>query len=155
KHFGAAATRDVRLSAVEPADPVAVGGTWKPDIDKAAATLGSPVEVDREKSTAVGTLEKVEGDLATSSVKLEIATKAFPTPGGPMPWTDGGTLSITMRIVHRTDGSPVDSRVERKGGLKGVADAGGAIVALEFTGDTTETTKAGGTIPEVKEGGAK
>lgn len=155
KKYGDTVDKDAKdkgEKALRPTTPVAVGGSWTPDVSALTKDLGMPIDTD--KVTAKCTLQKIESrdGVELAWVKFEAA---FPVQGFPgmegmqVTWTSGGTMNFNL-----TGTMPTSARIapgEKSGGfsLKGEADMQGALISLDISEDSKETFTLGGTIPDL------
>ena len=86
--------------------------------------------------------------LPASFKQFELQTKVLPTPQGPLPWADGGKLTLKRRVVMRADGTAAASETKTDfeiGGTAKTPDGGG--LTYKNTAQNTVTTVVGGEIP--------
>jgi hypothetical protein len=146
---------DARVDAFFPA-PVAVGGTWKPDLAWVTGpkALGKRMTLDAEKATGTGSLESVEKDVASFVLVVEAPIRAAAGPQGTIQVTKG-TAKLTLKGKSNlasalNDGS--SHRVEQSIDLEFPVPGGTfpGVVHKVITATRESTYAAGGDVSDPK-----
>ncbi|MCI0341477.1 MAG: hypothetical protein L0216_10085 [Planctomycetales bacterium] len=159
--FGETKTREEdEEAALAPKAPVAVGESWKPDLDLFLKGDLADMPVDRASATATRTLKAVDlvGGQTVARVRLEMSLPltGFPgaPPGAPVKWIRRGNMKFVgeesfplgarLRSLRRTMEITLDAE----------ADVEGARVRITTKTKETNEDTLGGEIPaELAAGG--
>jgi hypothetical protein len=148
-------THDV-FAAHDATDPVAIGGTWTPDIAAylSAIQYMAPLKCNAEKSVGSFTLKGIEtnGDVEFAIVEGEhsIALMEFEQEGVPMAFGDGSTIASSQTTVVANSGRLRPFETKTRNVLEGTLNMGQAV-SVKSEGEDTESMKIGGEIPSVRE----
>jgi hypothetical protein len=89
-------------AALLPKEPVADGGTWKPDPEALAAALLPGVTIDPDASTCEGKLT-LESGTHRGAVKVVTKLKLKSVPGTNDAWSEGGVLTFVSEGTGSLD----------------------------------------------------
>jgi hypothetical protein len=139
---------EVARRAMLPKTPIAVGGTWEADVGPLADAVSENLPVDRSKAKMTGALDAVEGGVARITLQGSLPLTGLPTPGGTLPFTEGGEFKLVVTASQPLEGRVAGSTSKGEQSLQGVADAGGAAVTLDVRVEQEEVQTMGGEVPE-------
>jgi hypothetical protein len=144
------AVREDKMSVLYPAKPVAVGESWDVDPAKIAAALGDDLTVVPAKSTAKVSLVAVEDGLAKLKMEINLQTANLPTPAGPMEWSEGGAMVISLTTSRAIEAGKHTSDGEGTITFQGKGNMQGADVSMDIKSENSMHVTEGGEIPERK-----
>ncbi|MCI0341481.1 MAG: hypothetical protein L0216_10105 [Planctomycetales bacterium] len=155
KNLGAqSGDEEAKEAALRPKAPIAVGETWKPDIEP---LLQDPemaaIPMDKSKATATGKLEAVEkvGANTVGRIRFDISIPISGFPGMPegmeIKWTKAAVLKLSGTGTVGIEGRLVPDEGEFEFSLAGEADIQGMRMVLDIKAEETTEEALGGEIP--------
>jgi hypothetical protein len=146
--------RDDPVRSLLPADPVAAGAEWKPEVaGVAGVVLGSADAVDLEKSVVRATLASAKGDEAVVTWTMDAPWRSMPISGNK-PFTKGGVWRVTGEATVVSDArvgvakEAWSMQVQGEGIVKPEKDGNGPLMyVVEITAKAARTRALGGDMP--------
>lgn len=149
--FGKENSREPLEVLLEPAEPVSVGGTWTPDLEKLARLLQKKFAIDTSKSSATLKLISLDGDVAHCSLDMRFPLTSVTVPQGKFAAGAESVLTLAGESTSGIGAELSDSKRVKETLLRCSFEMEkGTTLKLEAVKKLEVTQTKGGEMPPIK-----